>query len=596
MGGARAGRGVTACFSGELVHRGQRAARAVVLRLVALGLAVALAAPAIAAPPPGAGETQPGKVDREYEKAPQAPRPSSKISVPSLDQQGPPADAEKIRFVLKAVDIDGNTVLSDDTLSAPFVSLIGQEVSLAQMFAASNEITRLYVKAGYALSLAFVPAQEVKGGVVRVRVVEGYIGDVEFQDSRSFHSKLWGGFARRLMESRPLKTKDLERYLLLANDLAGVEVKSVFERMEGDVGATRLVMMIERKMFDAGIEVNNRGSRAIGPYRVQLQAALNGLLGAEERFGIFGVRVPDGEELSYLAWRFDLPLTSDGLTFGFDAARSHSKLGTPSLVVLDYQTDGWTGSATFTYPWIRSRAENLYFSAGVVYKDLSADIVATEFTHDTMTIVALGADYDTHDRWGGLLQITGSLRVGLDVFDATQKGDADASRLDASGEFIKIEASASRLQSLERWPWLQVYTELGMQIADGPLLVSEECGYGGGHIGRAFDPFEIAGDHCIKGLAELRYDVPMGAWANRIWMNSAQAYGLFDFGYVLKSGDLLAGEKRSDAGASLGLGVRWRSLDHVSGLVEVVQPVGLGVAFEDGEKKARVFFGLSVDY
>jgi hemolysin activation/secretion protein len=384
--------------------------------------------------------------------------------------------------------------------------------------------------------------------------------------------------------------------LLLANDLAGVEVKSVFERMDGDVGATRLVMMIERKLLDAGIEINNRGSKAIGPYRVQLQAALNGLVGAEERFGFFGVRVPDGEELSYLAWRFDLPLTSDGLTFGFDVARSHSKLGTPALIILDYQTDGWTGSATFTYPWIRSRAENLYFSAGVVYKDLVADIIATEFTHDTMTVVALGADYDTHDRWGGLLQMTGSLRVGFDVFDATRKGDIQASRLDASGEFIKIEASASRLQSLERWPWLQLYAELGMQIADGALLVSEECGYGGGHIGRAFDPFEIAGDHCFKGLAEVRYDVPMGAWANSIWMNSAQVYGLADFGNVLKSGHLLTDEKRSDAGASLGLGVRWQALDHVSGLVEVVQPVGLGVAFEDGEKKARVFFGLSVDY
>ena len=43
--------------------------------------------------------------------------------------------------------------------------------------------------------------------------------------------------------------------------------------MEGDPGATKLVMMIERKLVDAGIEVNNRGSEAIGPVRVQVQAA-----------------------------------------------------------------------------------------------------------------------------------------------------------------------------------------------------------------------------------------------------------------------------------------------------------------------------------
>jgi hemolysin activation/secretion protein len=185
------------------------------------------------------------------------------------------------------------------------------------------------------------------------------------------------------------------------------------------------------------------------------------------------------------------------------------------------------------------------------------------------------------------------LRVGLDVFDATQSDDPDASRLGASGEFLKLEASVSRLQPLTRWPWLQLYGEVSGQVADGSLLVSEQCGYGGGHIGRAFDPFEIAGDHCVMGLAELRYDVDIdGEW----WINSAQVYALADAGYVIKSGDLLPGENRSDAGSSLGLGVRYRALDHVSGLVEVVQPIGLGVAYEGGDQKARVFFGLSVDY
>lgn len=594
MGGARADRFNAVWSIGELVHRSRGRANATIWGIVALSLGMPAAA--FAAPPPN-NETAPGKVERQYENDPRAPRPQSTIKVPMLDRQGPPANAEQIRFVLKGVDIDGNSVIGDERLMQPFASLIGQDVSLAQMFAASNEVTRIYVNAGYALSLAFVPAQEVKDGIVRVRVVEGYIGEVEFQDPRTFHSKLWNGFAKRLMASRPLRTADLERYLLLANDLAGVEVKSVFERMEGDPGATKLVMMIERKWADASIEANNRGSKAIGPYRVQLQAALNNALGAEERFSIFGVRVPDGEELAYMAARFDLPLTSDGLAFGFDVSRSSGKPGAPSLIILDYQTDGWTGNFSFTYPWKRSRHENLYFSAGVAYKDLMADVgIVNEFTHDTMTAIVLGADYDTHDRWGGLLQAAATLRVGLDVFDATQENDVRASRFGASGEFIRLEGYVSRLQSLERWPWLQIYGELAAQIADGALLVSEQCGYGGGHIGRAFDPFEIAGDHCIKGLAEIRYDVPLNGFGKRWWINTAQVYGMADFGYVFRAGNLLPGESRNDGGGSVGLGVRWRALDHVSGLVEVAQPIGLGVSFEDGEKTARVFFGVSVDY
>jgi hemolysin activation/secretion protein len=268
-------------------------------------------------------------------------------------------------------------------------------------------------------------------------------------------------------------------------------------------------------------------------------------------------------------------------------------VGEPVLAAIDYQTDGWTGTWGFSYPYIRSRAENLYFSLALNYKDLTTDIVSTEFTHDTMTVIEAGADYDTTDLWGGFVQASGTIRVGLDVFDATQSNDPDASRLGASGEFIKIEASVSRLQSLERWPWLQLYGEVAAQVADGSLLVSEQCGYGGSHIGRAFDPFEISGDHCLMALAEVRYDLDIGQeW----WINTAQLYALADAGFVTRSGDVLPGEDRTESGTSLGLGVRYRALDHVSGLVEVVQPIGLGVAYEGGEKNARVFFGLSVDY
>ena len=593
MGGSRAGRGVTAWFSGDLVHRKHGKARATILGIVALSFVAHVLSTSVVAAQPLPG---PGQIEREYEDKTKPAKSPSTITVPGLERQGPPANAEQIRFVLSSVDIDGNTVLSDAQLSQPFASLIGQEVSLAQMFAASNEITRMYVKAGYALSLAFVPAQEVKGGVVRIRVIEGYIGDVEFQDENAFHSKLWNGFARRLMASRPLRTKDLERYLLLANDLAGVEVKSVFERMDGDPGATKLVMSIQRKMFDGSVEFNNRGSKAIGPFRVQAQAALNNVIGAEERMALFGVRVPDGEELAYLAGRFDVPLTSDGLAFGFDLSRSHSKVGTPVMVAIDYQTDGWVGNFEFSYPWIRSRAQNLYFSLGLGYKDLTSNILGLDFTHDTMTMVVAGVEYDTRDDWGGLIQAAATLHVGLDVFDATQSNDPQASRLGASGEFLRLDGYVSRLSTIGRWPWLQLYGEIAAQVSDGALLVSEQCGYGGGHIGRAFDPFEVSGDHCVKGLAELRYDVHMDGWANDWAINMVQLYGLADFGYVLKSGDLIPPDTRNNTGASVGLGMRFRSLDHVSGLVEVVQPIGMGVAFEDGEQNARVFFGLSLDY
>ena len=41
------------------------------------------------------------------------------------------------------------------------------------------------------------------------------------------------------------------------------------------------------------------------------------------------------------------------------------------------------------------------------------------------------------------------------------------------------------------------------QYAGNPLLVPEQCGYGGRVFGRAYDPSELLGDHCWMAAAEL---------------------------------------------------------------------------------------------
>jgi len=48
------------------------------------------------------------------------------------------------------------------------------------------------------------------------------------------------------------------------------------------------------------------------------------------------------------------------------------------------------------------------------------------------------------------------------------------------------------------------------QYAFTPLLVSEQCSYGGRFFGRAFDPSQMLGDHCWSVLGEARYDIATG--------------------------------------------------------------------------------------
>jgi hemolysin activation/secretion protein len=437
--------------------------------------------------------------------------------------------------------------------------------------------------------------QDVENGALLIRVIEGFVGEVQVKESRAARSARWDEYTAKLKASRPLKSADLERYLLLISDLPGVKAKSVFERIDGgEPGAMRLVMTVDRKYIGAQLGLNNRGSKAIGPLRESAGVDFNGVLGIDERLSLFGVAALDDNELAYAGGRLDIPIGSEGTVMSVEVAHSQTQPGTAALSALAYEANGWTGSAAVSLAVIRSLRQNLYGSVGLLHKNLKSDILALDNSHDRLTAVALTADYDSRARWGGTTRAVASLFVGLEMLDSTQEGDPLSSRAGASGEFARLEASVSHLMSLS--DQVSFFGEIAGQVANGPLLVSEQCGYGGGHIGRAFDPFEVTGDHCVKGRAEFRFDVPLDYPVVESVLSSVQLYALTDFGVMIKAGDLLPLEERVETAESIGVGIRFKARSYLSGFVEAVQPLGRGVALENGSRDPRIFFGLSADY
>ncbi|WP_457660303.1 POTRA domain-containing protein [Sinorhizobium medicae] len=98
----------------------------------------------------------------------------------------------------------------------------GDTVRVDEIFALAESISQAYREAGYALSFAMVPQQQIDGGVFRIQVVEGFVERVVIKGDLSEAVRAdMQAFADRILASRPLRTADLERYLLLINDMPG---------------------------------------------------------------------------------------------------------------------------------------------------------------------------------------------------------------------------------------------------------------------------------------------------------------------------------------------------------------------------------------
>ena len=533
----------------------------------------------------------PGAVERSLERRlPQVGE--DRVNIPPPQGFEAPPGAGDIRFVLRRVELAGATAIPEHDLARAYASLIGKDVSLADVFRAARAITDLYASAGYALSFAVVPAQAVDkaSGVVRVEVVEGYVAEVSFTGPAPAAAR---AYAARLRRSRPLRTADLERYLLLMDDLPGVTARSVFKRLENaPAGATGLVIQAVPRPLSASADLHNRGSSAFGPWRTDGMLGLNSPLGLGEGLELRAVRALDGNELTYLAGKATVPIGGDGLSLALNLAHTDARPGTPLLAQAAFQSSGWTASAALTYPVRRSRAQSLWLWSGVSIKRLHSEIVATPNSQDRLFLLQAGSTWTGRDATGATAADL-TLSQGLAAFDATTATSPLRSRSAGSGQFTSLSADITRLQRLGGG--FDLFLAGSGQIASRGLLSPERCGFGGAAFGRGFDDSEIAGDSCLMGSAELRFTPLARPPAGAGTLSQLQLFTVFDAGMVRRLGALQPREHRGAGARSAGLGARVNLGSAVDASLEWDKPIGRDVALE-GSRAGRVFLRLEARY
>ncbi len=527
---------------------------------------------------------QPGSVERDLNNQP-PPAPSGEVSIPAPASLEAPANASDIKIHLTGVDLVGATVFLQAELAPTYDRLIGQDVTVADLYKAANEITAKYVAAGYAISFAIVPKQTIGNGRAEIDVIEGYVAEYRFEGDTGRMPSVLTGFADQIVSSKPLRLASLERFLLLANDVPGYTVKSVFERMEGAPrGATRLVIHLEYKAVGASVSVSNRGSKAFGPYRGEANAMINNLLGQGDTLHLRGVLSSDTKELRYGSAQMTVPLNNNGTRLVLEGTYSDAHPGLFLLNLIHFVTNGTTARIGIEHPLIRARNQNLVLDFYATGQWLDSKIFSFTNSSDRLYLLSPGATYWRYDD-KGMTMLSAHFTQGLDVFDATTSNSPLRSRSAGSGVFSALDVSASRLQELGNG--FEGLLSASAQWTSHAVLASQECGYGGAVIGRAFDDSEIIGDECVLGSAELRYNLSKTGP-----LDAVQLYGFGDAGYLERQGHLLPFETRSDAAYSAGAGIRWQWNEHLSGWVEFAQPISRDVA-QEGNRNGRVFFAVT---
>ena len=501
----------------------------------------------------------PGR-ERQRFIEPQAPRAQPGGDTISLPSTVAPPGAEKITLTISRVVVTGATVYNDADLAPLYADLMGEEVSLAAVYELARRITAKYGAAGYVLSRAIVPPQNFgrHGAVIRIQVVEGYVDQVIWPvEKLTRYRDFFTDYTARITADRPANVRTLERYLLLANDLPGLKFSTTLKPSPTHPNASILIVEVKEKMIDTIARIDNRGTPARGPWQYLGSATFNNIAGSHEAFTATYAGTFQFEELQYLQATYRQVLNSEGLTFFANASYGIGKPGTALLRSLDYRTRSSVVEAGLTYPVIRTRELNLLLTGlGFVTDDFSSQL-GLPFTHDKLRGFRFKGDADWADSFLGINQVNVTVSQGIKGLGSSDSGTGVPPPAGVAGpstnagrvDFSKIESTFSRLQPL--WPRFSAFVAAYGQYAFTPLLVSEQCSYGGRFFGRAFDPSQLLGDHCWAALGELRYDFAT-PWKQ---LTRLQAYAYADHGEVWNIQPAL-GTPSSQSGTSVGLGVR----------------------------------------
>lgn len=414
-------------------------------------------------------------------------------------------------------------------LQAAVGDAMGKELTHSQLQALAARITALLQQRGFPLARAYLPRQDLTEGVLEIAVLQGRLESgaqrLQIANSSGVATSWLQAIADAALPQGTLRTEDLERALLLMNDLAGVTARARLER-GSEPGTSRLVVSAEASpRLRTQLSLDNFLNRYTGAVRGNLRLSWANPSGVGDGLAL-GLNLSEGNQ--GLSANYSRPLTPAGLRLSLGLSSLDYEIG-QELKPLDLHGNARSFNLGLSYPLQRSRAASLWVSAEAEHRALSDDSLVGNLRDrrvqrlqfslygNAWNAAGLGAGTD----WQ-FSAVGGRVDLGGNAADAA----LDQLTAGTQGAYTKLAAQVARVQTLSAGGDWSLYGGLSAQLADDNLDSSEKFLLGGPSGVRAHAVGEASGDSGWLATVELRHEFRAAAGVQ------AQALAFVDAGEV----------------------------------------------------------------
>ena len=503
-------------------------------------------------------------------------------------------------FDIDEFRVDGADALKQIEVEESVYPFMGPNRTLEDVEKARATLEKAYAAKGYQTVSVSVPPQKLTNGTIVLKVTEMKVGRLNVKNSRYFDLEKIKAKAPSVAENKLPNINAVTKDIYALNQWPDRKVTPVLR-----AGVTPGTVDVDLNVDDtfplhAKVELNNSQSPNTKPLRLNTNVHYDNLWQRGDSINFSyqvapqrpsDVTVYSG---SYLA-RTDLDWLNI-LVYGVDSKSSVATVGGIN-VVGPGQIIG--ARAVMTLPTLGDLFHTI--SIGADYKSFQENVSqgsTLAFSTPVDYVPAVASYSATWQHSDGTTQFDVGVNLGIRGIGSDPFA-FDAKRYKAAENFAVLHGSLSHTQNI---PFgFQVFGKMQGQLADQPLVSSEEFSLGGTETVRGYLESEALGDQGVAGTFEVRTPNIASLVGGKVDQSKTPALGpnelrFFGFTDAGRAGILspLPGQQSVFDLASYGVGVRASLLGHSNAMVVLANPL-IGSAFTSANDP-RVLFRISGEF
>jgi hemolysin activation/secretion protein len=416
--------------------------------------------------------------------------------------QAPPA---LLQFEVKRFEVDGAWLLPADRIDEVLAPFVGPGRTIADLQQARAALEAAYAQRGYGATQVGLPEQELKDGVVRLRVVEAKLSRILVEGNRFFGYTNVRGSLPALQTGAPLNTGELAANLQLANENPAKQATVVLKPGAREDEVEAQVRVADQRPYRFSLSLDNTGTPDTGDYRVGVGFQHANLFDRDQVLNLQYVTSPtQANDVLILGAGYHVPLYSLGDSIDLIAGYANVDSGVvQNLFNISGSGRIYAGRYNFGLPRFAGIEQKLalgfdwrYYDNNVVPVGAATAIVPDYVLHP----LSLGYS----GIWRGGADEVSFYASGVRNIPGGSNGDQ------AQFDLVRPGAPADYALSRFNFAWVHSFPRdvqgrlrFTAQYTGDELLPAEQFGLGGMDSVRGFLERQFTGDRGYSGTFEI---------------------------------------------------------------------------------------------